>query len=117
MLIPIMLASDMSITTFAIEKRKSLIVVKSLTNGYHQKRRLMKNFLLEYPIKRCTGLESIMKKCFLLLHGQFWDGFQMFDMHTIRPDICIALRMIALQEMWRKGQEFLDGSNHPDRVL
>jgi hypothetical protein len=33
---------------------------------------------------------------------------KMFDMKTIRPDICIALRMIALQEMWRKGQEFLD---------
>lgn len=32
----------------------------------------------------------------------------MFDMKTIRPDICIALRIIALQEMWRKGQEFLD---------
>ena len=31
----------------------------------------------------------------------------MFDMHTIRPDICIALRMIALQEQWRQGQEFL----------
>ena len=32
----------------------------------------------------------------------------MFDMKTIRPDICIALRMIALQEQWRKGQEFLE---------
>jgi hypothetical protein len=32
----------------------------------------------------------------------------MFDMHTIRSDICIALRMIALQEQWRRGQEFLD---------
>ena len=32
----------------------------------------------------------------------------MFDMHTIRPDICIALRMIALQEQWRQGQEFLE---------
>lgn len=29
-------------------------------------------------------------------------------MHTIRPDICIALRMIALQEIWRQNQEFLD---------
>lgn len=35
----------------------------------------------------------------------------MFDMRANRPDICIALRMIALQEMWRKGQEFLDGMN------
>lgn len=31
----------------------------------------------------------------------------MFDMYTIRPDFCIALRMIALQEQWRQGQEFL----------